>query len=124
MGTEKEEARAVRQVARSGMSFQSGDVLRGGRYEIERLLGPGLDKAVYLAHDRMLGCPSQNDAASRAAGQRGDRDVPAHCSRSCAEIRRLVKRADFGLIGEENVDMPVDQIAERWPVPPHAKRVG
>jgi serine/threonine protein kinase len=57
MGTEKEETRAAGQVARNDMSFQSGDVLRGGRYEIDRLLGPGLDKAVYLAHDRMLGCP-------------------------------------------------------------------
>jgi serine/threonine-protein kinase len=36
--------------------FQSGDVLRNGRYEIDRLIGPGLEKAVYLAHDQMLGC--------------------------------------------------------------------
>ena len=44
------------QAAYGDASFQSGDVLRG-RYEIERLLGSRLDKAVYLARDRTLGCP-------------------------------------------------------------------
>jgi len=43
-------------VAYGDASFQSGDILRG-RYEIERLLGSRLDKAVYLARDRTLGCP-------------------------------------------------------------------
>jgi len=35
--------------------MQPGDVLRGGRYEIQRLLGSGLDKKVYLGVDLSLG---------------------------------------------------------------------
>src|SRR6266496_2984896 len=33
---------------------QSGDLLRDGRYEIQRLLRSASDKNVYLAHDRVL----------------------------------------------------------------------
>ena len=36
------------------MEIQAGDVLRGGRYEIQRLLRPAPDKSIYLAHDRVL----------------------------------------------------------------------
>ena len=74
--------------------------------------------------DRMLGSGRQYHAARRAARQGGDRDMPAHRCRCRGEVVRLVKRADFGLVGEENVDMPVDQVAERRPMPPDAKRVG
>lgn len=55
MATAKK-TRPAGQVAYGDASLQSGDVLRG-RYEIERLLGSRLDKAVYLARDRTLGCP-------------------------------------------------------------------
>jgi serine/threonine protein kinase len=36
--------------------LQAGDILRDGRYEIERLLRPAHDKMVYLAVDRTFGC--------------------------------------------------------------------
>src|ERR1700728_4049231 len=39
------------------MEIQAGDVLRGGRYEIQRLLRPAPDKGIYLAHDRVLDRP-------------------------------------------------------------------
>ena len=35
---------------------QPGDLLRDGRYEIQRLLRPASDKSVYLARDRVLDC--------------------------------------------------------------------
>jgi serine/threonine protein kinase len=38
------------------VTIQAGDVLRAGRYEIQRLLRSACDKEVYLAHDRALGC--------------------------------------------------------------------
>ena len=39
------------------MEIQAGDVLRGGRYEIQRLLRPAPDKGIFLAHDRVLDRP-------------------------------------------------------------------
>ena len=39
------------------MEIQAGDVLRGGRYEIQRLLRSAPDKVIYLAHDRVLDRP-------------------------------------------------------------------
>jgi hypothetical protein len=36
--------------------FRPGDVLRDGRYEIQRLLQAACGKSVYLAQDRVLGC--------------------------------------------------------------------
>ena len=44
--------------------FQAGDVLRDGRYEIQRLLRSARDKKVYLARDRELGCEVTLDAFS------------------------------------------------------------
>jgi eukaryotic-like serine/threonine-protein kinase len=46
------------------MQIQAGDVLRGGRYEIQRLLRPAPDKGVYLAHDRVLDRPVVVDVFS------------------------------------------------------------
>jgi serine/threonine protein kinase len=46
------------------MEIQAGDVLRGGRYEIQRLLRPAPDKGVYLAHDRVLDRPVVVDVFS------------------------------------------------------------
>ena len=37
-------------------AIQEGEVLRAGRYEIQRRLRSGRDKCVYLAHDRELDC--------------------------------------------------------------------
>ena len=38
------------------MEFQPGDVLRDGRYEVQRRLRPPGDKSVYLAYDRKFDC--------------------------------------------------------------------
>src|SRR6202035_3081284 len=40
------------------------------------------------------------------------------------EVVRLVKRADLGFIGKEDVDMTVDEVAKVRPVPPDAEGVG
>ncbi len=45
-------------------TLQAGDVLRDGRYEIERLLRSAGDKQVYLARDRTLGCQVTIDVFS------------------------------------------------------------
>jgi serine/threonine protein kinase len=44
--------------------FQSGDVLRAGRYEIKQLLRSAPDKNVYLAEDRALACQVAVDVFS------------------------------------------------------------
>src|SRR5205814_5695127 len=72
--------------------------------------------------DAMRRSVCQNHAACRTSGQGGDRDMPADRSHSSVKIIRLVKRADFGLVGEKNVDMSVDKVAERRAMPPDAKR--
>ena len=59
-----------------------------------------------------------------AAGQRRDRDMAAHRGRRGGEILGLVQRADLDLVGEQDVDMPVDQIAERGAMALDAERVG
>ena len=46
------------------MEIHAGDVLRGGRYEIERLLRSAPDKGIYLAHDRVLDRPVVVDVFS------------------------------------------------------------
>ena len=38
------------------MEIQPGDVLRDGRYEVQRLLRPASDKSVYLGHDHKFDC--------------------------------------------------------------------
>ena len=50
--------------------------------------------------------------------------MPADRCHGGSEIVRLVQRADFGLVGEENVDMTVDEAAKRGAMPPDAERVG
>src|SRR5690348_16470609 len=72
----------------------------------------------------MFGLRRHDEAAGRAAGQRGNRDMASYGSRSLGEIIGLVKRADLGFIGEQNVDMTVDQVAERRAMPSDAERVG
>ncbi len=44
--------------------MEAGDVLRGGRYEIQRLLRSAPDKEVYLAHDHVLDRPVVVDVFS------------------------------------------------------------
>jgi len=39
-----------------GMTFEPGDVLKDGRYEIQQLLGSGQEKEIYCACDRHLDC--------------------------------------------------------------------
>jgi serine/threonine protein kinase len=50
-----------------GTAVQIGDFLRGGRYEILRLLRPAREKRIYLAHDRELGCQVTVDVFSNNA---------------------------------------------------------
>jgi serine/threonine protein kinase len=50
-----------------GAAVQTGDFLRGGRYEIQRLLRPARDKKIYLARDRELGCLVTVDVFSNNA---------------------------------------------------------
>ena len=45
-------------------AIQAGDVLRDGRYEVQRLLRSARDKKVYLARDRALGCDVTVDVFS------------------------------------------------------------
>ncbi len=49
---------------RADAVIQTGDVLRAGRYEIQRLLRSARDKQVYLARDRALGCQVTVDVFS------------------------------------------------------------
>jgi len=44
--------------------MEAGDILRGGRYEIQRLLRSAPDKEVYLAYDRVLDRPVVVDVFS------------------------------------------------------------
>jgi serine/threonine protein kinase len=50
-----------------GAAVQTGDFLRGGRYEVERLLRHAHDKEIYLARDRELGCLVTVDVFSNNA---------------------------------------------------------
>ncbi len=72
----------------------------------------------------MLLAVGQDDAAGGAAGQGRDRDMAAHCRGRCGKIRGLVKRADLDLVGEQDVDMTVDEIAKRRAMALDAERVG
>ncbi len=74
--------------------------------------------------DAVLRAVGQNDAAERAAGQCRDRDMAAHRGGGGGEIIGLVERADFGFVGEQDVDMAVDEVAERGAMALDAKRVG
>jgi serine/threonine protein kinase len=56
--------RAAQRSSRVDVAIQAGDVLRDGRYEIQRLLRSASDKKVYLAHDRALGCQVTLDVFS------------------------------------------------------------
>src|SRR5215472_14856841 len=72
----------------------------------------------------VLGVRRQYHAPGRATGQSGDRDMTTNRRCGRAKIIRLVQRADFGFVGEQNVDMPIDEVAECRPVPSNAKRIG
>ena len=72
----------------------------------------------------MLGAVRKDDAAGRTAGQCGDGDVAAH-GRGCGrEVGGLVERTNLGFVGEEDVDMAVDEIAKGISMALDAKRVG
>jgi serine/threonine protein kinase len=61
-----------------GMEIHPGDVLRDGRYEVQRLLRPASDKSVYLGHDRTLDCQVTIDVfASNNATMPGGLTVSA-----------------------------------------------
>ena len=74
--------------------------------------------------DGVLLAIGQDDAAALAPGQRGDRDMAAHRLRRCREVVSLVQRADLRLVGEQDIDLALDQFAEGGPMPPDTERVG
>ena len=59
-----------------------------------------------------------------AARQHRDLGLAAHRGGGLLEILRLVERADLGLVGEEDVDMAADQVAEIGAVAIDAERIG
>src|SRR5260221_4533106 len=64
-----------------------------------------------------------DNRAPLAAGQRGDVAIPAHQPHRLVEILGLVERADLRLVGEEDVDMVADEVAELGAMAADAKRV-
>jgi serine/threonine protein kinase len=71
------------------MAIKAGDVLRDGRYEIQRLLRSASDKNVYLAHDRVLGCQVAVDVFSS-----NDSIMPGGLTLSAWEARVLGQLGD------------------------------
>lgn len=61
------ESHPSRAAVQAAASFQRGDTLRDGRYEIYRLVRRASGKAVYLAHDRKFDCPVALDVFSNNA---------------------------------------------------------
>src|SRR5215469_7679207 len=74
--------------------------------------------------DFVLRTICQDDTACCAARQRGNRHTPAHRRSGGGKVVSLVKRANLGLIGKEDVDVLLDEVAECGAVPPDTKRVG
>src|SRR5439155_20735934 len=74
--------------------------------------------------DAMLGAVPQDDAPCRTPRQCGDRDVAAHGGGGDGKVGGRVERADLDFVGEEDIDMAVDEIAKGLPVAPDAERVG
>ena len=117
-------------------SAQTADPAAGGERQaagqaIEKargveIAGPGgVDDARHRRRrHRVLLARGQHDAALGAAGQRRDRDMAAHRRGRGGEILGLVERADLRLVGEQDVDMAVDQIAKRGAMALDAERVG
>lgn len=68
--------------------LQPGETLRAGRYEIDRTLGGGPDKQVYLAHDQDLDCRVALDIFAH------DAVMPGGLSVSAWEARVLGKLGD------------------------------
>jgi len=50
--------------------------------------------------------------------------MAAHRPRRCHEVVSLVQRADLRLVGEQDIDLALDQFAEDGPMPPDTERVG
>src|SRR5579885_1316280 len=78
--------------------------------------GPG---GVYDAGDRPRRDPvrlaaGDDDAALGSASQSGDRDAAAHRLGRLSKGGGPVQRTDFGLVGEQDVDLALDQFAKRF----------
>src|SRR5262249_28055133 len=65
-----------------------------------------------------------DDGASRAAREGRDLAVLANSLERGVEVVDLVQRTDFGLVGEQDVDVALDELEEGAPVAVHAKRIG
>src|ERR1051325_7470047 len=66
----------------------------------------------------------EDEAAIGATGQCRDPDMAAHRGGGGGKILGLVERADFGFVGEQDVDVPGDQFAKGGAVAIDAERVG
>src|SRR5437764_1725781 len=73
--------------------------------------------------DGALLATGEDETALFAAGQRGDRDMAAHRLRRRREIFGLVKRADLRFVGEQDIDLALDKLAEGSPMAANAERV-
>src|SRR5439155_284402 len=62
--------------------------------------------------------------ASRAPREGRDLAVLASVLERSVEVVDLVQRADLGLIGEQDVDVALDELEERVPMTVHAKGIG
>ena len=117
-------------------SAQAADPAAGGERQIagqavEKTAGVeiarsgGVDDARHRRRrDAMLASVRQDHAARGTAGQCRDRDVAAHGRGGFGKVGGLVERADLGFVGEEDVDMSVDEVAKRLAMAPDAERVG
>ena len=74
--------------------------------------------------DRQRGASRHDDRALLAPRQGRDLAMAAHGAERRVEILGLVERADFGLVGEEDVDMAGDERAELGAVALDAEGVG
>src|SRR5213075_2866276 len=97
-------ANGERQVAGQAEQEACGiEVARSGRVDDPRYRGRAHPVYAVAGHDY---------AARLAAGQGRDRDMTAHRIRRLGEFLGLVKRTDLGLVGEQDIDLALDQLAK------------
>src|ERR1700738_3880747 len=117
-------------------SAQPADLTAGGERPVAgqakeettgiKIAGPGgVDDACGRCGGyAMLGAVRQDHAPCRTPGQGGDRDVATYGCRCGGEVGGLVERADLRLVGEEDVDLPLDEVAKRRAMAAEAERDG
>lgn len=85
----------------------------------------GIDDTVDRVRvDDMHLVAGDDDRPPLTAGQGRDLAVPSHALERGVEVVDLVERADLGLVGEQHVDLVLDEGAELRAVPLDTERVG